>query len=195
MKKFFIIALCLLLASCVTSKKSAESTSVHTADTTASSYQAHTSTEVFGTESTDENTTVVVTEITFQELQQQSTSDSTATNASSVNTTVTITSDGDIIGSFNNVKSIKQTTYKLESTHKNELHESIETDTIAKTAETSQSDIEIVTHTEKKTNSTRGTIIIVVSIVAVFLLYLKRKPIIDFIKKIMIGFVKTISRS
>ena len=195
MKRILILALCLLLASCVTSKKSAESTSAHTADSTESLYQAYASTEVFGTESTDENTTVVVTEITFQESQQQSTSDSTVTNASNVNTTVTITSDGDIIGSFNNVKSIKQTTYKSESTHKNELHESIETDTIAKMAETSQSDIEIVTRTEKKTNSTRGTIIIVASIVAICLLYLKRKPIIDFIKKIMIGFVKTISRS
>lgn len=191
MKKFFIIALCLLLASCVTSKKSAESTSVHTADTTALSYQAHTSTEVFVTESTEDNTTVVVTEITFYE-QPQAVSDSAASNPTGV---FTITTNGEITGSANGIKSIKQTTIVSQSSQNSEIQENHVSDTTATESHGAVADVEEVKHTEKKTNSTRGTIIIVSSIVAVCLLYLKRKPIIDFIKKIMIGFVKTISRS
>lgn len=191
MKKIFIIALCLLLASCVTSKKSAESTSVHTADTTASSYQAHTSTEVFVTESTDENTTVVVTEITFYE-QPQSVTDSAVSSQTGV---FTITTNGEITGSANGIKSIKQTTIVSQSSQNSEIQETHVSDTTAAESHGTVADVEEKKHTEKKTNSTRGTIIIVASMVAVCLLYLKRKPIIDFIKKIMIGFVKTISRS
>ena len=191
MKRLIIIALCLLLASCVASKKSAESTSVHTADTTASSYQAHTSTEVFVAESTDENTTIVVTEITFYE-QPQALSDSTSSNTTGV---FTITTNGEITGSANGIKSIKQTTIVSQSSQNSEILENHVSDTTATENQGSVADIEEESHTEKKTDSTRGTIIIVASIVAVCLLYLKRKPIIDFIKKIMIGFVKTISRS
>lgn len=191
MKRFLIIALCLLLASCVTSKKSAETSSVHTADTTASSYQAHTSTEVFVSESTDENTTVVVTEITFYE-QPQAVSDSTASNTTGV---FTITTNGEITGSASGIKSIKQTTIVSQSSQNSEIQESHVADTTATEYQGSVADIEEVTHTEKKTNSTRSTIIFMASLFAVCLLYLKRKPIVDFIKKIMIGFVKTISRS
>lgn len=191
MKRILTIALCLLLASCVTSKKSAESTSVHTADTTASSYQAHTSTEVFVTESTDENTTVVVTEITFYE-QPQIVTDSAVSSQSGV---FTITTNGEITGSANGIKSIKQTTIVSQSSQNSEIQENHVSDTTAIESHGAVADIEEETHTEKKTNSTRSTVILVASIFAVCLLYLKRKPIIDFIKKMMIGFVKTISRS
>ena len=186
MKRLLIIALCLLLTACASKKKITQET--HVSDSIASAMQMHSETESTLNEHTDEQTQVIVTEIEFFE---PSPSDTSTTANSQVN--ITISPSGEISGSTKGIKSIKQTTTVTQTEQTTEIHESSIQDTIASVVATSQADMEM--HTEKKSNTFQYQLpFLVLGVVIIGLLYLKRKPIIDFIKKILIGIVKVITK-
>lgn len=182
MKRLLIILLCLILTACVSHKKMSQT--VHVSDSTANVVQKHTSTDLSVNETTDEQTQTTVTEVEFYEPDSSDTS----------NTTIVITPSGEIIGSSNQgIKSIKQTTTSHKTEQTTQVQESTVQDTISSEVTASQADIE--THTEKKSKPTHyQTAILIFVALTLGVLYLKRKPIVNFIKKILIGLVKTISK-
>ena len=196
MRRLLIMALCLLMTACASSKKSSGSSSVHLSDSSSMVLQSHTITNVSESESDGEYTSVTVTEITFFDNPQQlATSDTTANNIANDESSFTITTNGDITGSSSNIKSIKQTTYVSESQHKNETNQISESDTIASMAQKSTIDADSVTVTEKKNNSMQSKIVFAASLLVLFFVVFARKPILRFVKKVMIGIVRTISQS
>ncbi len=188
MRKLHIIttAMCLLMASCVSSRKTSENLSVHTQDSVSVSVQTHSSTETFVSEIQDQNITVVVTEIEFNEP---------ACVTDSSHKEIVIRPNGEVSGNTDNVKSIRQTTYTSQASQQSEIQNSTTADTTATVAAASEAEIVEESHTERKSNSMRGTIIILAAMLSACFLYLKRKPIKQFLKRILIGFVKTITRS
>lgn len=184
MKRLLIILLCLILTACVSHKKMSQT--VHVSDSTANVVQKHTSTDLSVNETTDEQTQTTVTEVEFYEPDSSDTSN--------VQTTIVITPSGEIIGSSNQgIKSIKQTTTSHKTEQTTQVQESTVQDTISSEVTASQADIE--THTEKKSKPTHyQTAILIFVALTLGVLYLKRKPIVNFIKKILIGLVKAISK-
>lgn len=168
MKKFFIIALCLLLASCAVKKHHHETVHEYDSTTVAVSNQEHK--EIFADSSRYESGVVIITEITFNDPGDTNISDGG---------TVTITSDGAITG--NNVKSVTQTTIENQVEQKNEIHQISETSNDSIASSVHNQDVEVVT--EKKSRNWETIFIwVVVGLCAVYLCY---PYIIKLIRKLV----------
>ena len=183
MKKLLIILLCILQIACTTHKKMSQTS--HVSDSTASVMQKHTSSDLFVSETTNEQKQTIVTEVEFYEPNPSDTSN--------VQRTIVITPSGEIVGSSNQgVKSIKQTTTSHKTEQNTQVQESIVQDTLSSEVTASQADIE--THTEKKSKPLYyQTAFLIAAALILGALYLKRQPIVNYIKKILIGIVKVIS--
>ncbi|MDR1756120.1 MAG: YfhO family protein [Culturomica sp.] len=187
MKRYFVILLCVLMAACATTKKSTQTTK--TADMLAerSTIETTDTEKLVDTTRTDKGK-ITITEIEFfppvtaSDARPPDQASPPGANASGLN----LPNIGNIGAAA--VKSIKQTTIESDSERKGESKESSSTTAVKNEAMAANTEKTVNVEQAPAPDPYRWRYIFYILVLGVIVfLYLKRVPVLNWIKKILVG--------
>ena len=192
MKNILLSLLLLLMASCAATRQNAQSTSTNKSLTEKTEGQSTKTEKVVDTTKT-ENGKITITEIEFyplvdsEELQDKANATTTVQSPKQSNVAgVNLSNVGNIKNAA--IKSIKQTTIEKSSEQKGESKESSESKVEQKEAVATKNDQTSQMQISPAPDPYRWRYIFyILLLIGVALLYLKRVPVLNWIKKILSG--------